>query len=123
MGWSIALIENTVEVPSGLAEDLVTADKYQEVFYDVDDVTTKVRTGKGKNQKQVVRLHFNPDHMEHMDWVSRGELQATLCLHKVKGDILFGSLEGDNDGEFWGYRFDGKGGMKTLTGQVQWSVD
>ena len=51
MGWSIALIENTVEVPSGLAEDLVTADKYQEVFYDVDDNIHDNRNGKNSDEK------------------------------------------------------------------------
>ncbi len=44
-----------------------------------------------------------------------------LCNHKVKGDICFGSLEGDNAGSFWGYRFNGKGQLQKLEGTLVWT--
>jgi len=120
MGWRINLVDNTVNVPSGLAEDLLRADEYQEVFYNLSEVTTKEREGRGKRVKETVRLHFNRDHQEHMDWVWREELQEVLLRYEVKGDITFCDFDGDNYGEFWGYRFDGKGGMTKLKGRVEW---
>jgi hypothetical protein len=68
-------------------------------------------------------LTFNRDNMEHMDYLSsETPVIPILCRHKVKGDICFGSLEGDNEQTFWGYRFDGKGGHKYLEGEIDWYV-
>jgi len=68
------------------------------------------------------KLAFNPDHQEHMDYLGNNpKLNKVLQKHKVKGDICFGSLEGDNAGSFWGYRFDGKGGMQELEGKLSWT--
>lgn len=105
MSWSIGLISNTPKITTACAKDLIkaTGDEY---FYDLDDVTYKGH------------LQFNEDHQEHMDYVQDERVIAVLRKHKVEGDITFGSLEGDNDGSFWGYRFDGKGGIKFLEGKV-----
>lgn len=65
------------------------------------------------------KLYFNQDHQEHMDFVAF--FKNALANLKVKGDITFASLEGDNAGEFWGYRFDGEGGVKDLKGEVVFS--
>lgn len=108
MGWSIAVVRNDVVVKKKCAEELFKAQAYEEeLWYEIGDVS---RNG---------RLSFNGDHMEHMDYLGNNEaMVAILCKHKVKGDICFGSLEGDNTGSYWGYRFDGKGGMKRLKGRV-----
>lgn len=109
MSWSIGLVENTVEISSKCAKELFKAQEKSGagIWHSLEEVTYK-----GK-------VTFNPDHMEWMDWLGNNEdLVEILKKNKVKGDICFGSLEGDNDGEFWGYRFDGKGGMIELKGQV-----
>lgn len=109
MSWSIGVVENTVEISSKCAKELFAAQKKHgdEIWYELQEVTYE-----GK-------VTFNPDHMEWMDWLANNEnLVEILKKHKVKGDICFGSLEGDNAGEFWGYRFDGLGGMVELKGQV-----
>ncbi len=113
MSWSIGLVTNEVEISKACAKELFEVQDKDELWYDVRDVTDSGR------------LTFNTDHAEHMDYLGSIDNRITDVLrkHKVKGDICFGSLEGDNDGSFWGYRFDGKGGMKTLTGRVVYEED
>jgi hypothetical protein len=109
MSWSIGLVTNTVKISSKCAKELFKAQKEDgsEIWYSPEEVTNK-----GK-------VTFNEDHMEWMDWLANNDkLVEILKKYKVEGDICFGSLEGDNDGEFWGYRFDGKGGMVKLKGEV-----
>jgi hypothetical protein len=107
--WSISVCKNDVKVTVACAKELFKSQAYEdELWYDLDDVADK-----GK-------LMFNSDHMEHMDYLaSHDKMVKILCKHKVKGDICFGSLDGDNAGSFWGYRFDGKGKVKDLVGSVE----
>ena len=110
MGWSIAELKNTVEISDECAQELFEKAN-SGIWYGVEDV----KMG-GDN------LYFDPDHQEHMDFLWDGNAQAILKKHKVEGDICFGSLEGDNAGSFWGYRFDGQGNMTELKGNVSWDV-
>ncbi|MFP5446682.1 MAG: hypothetical protein ACLGIY_24440 [Betaproteobacteria bacterium] len=67
-------------------------------------------------------LNFDEDSMEHMDFVWNDEVLAVLADAKVNGRVTFGSLEGNNAGEFWGYDF--KDGLMTkLTGAIHWSAE
>jgi len=112
MSWSIGEMVNTVRIPDACAKDLFAAQKYDGEKWDDPDYVT-----------QDGLLYFNPDHSEWMDWLGSGDtdhLIAVLKKHKVRGDICFGSLEGDNAGSFWGYRFDGAGGMVPLKGIITW---
>jgi len=108
--WSIHETVNTVEISKECAKELFEAQAYEnEIWSDAGDVAYK-----GK-------LCFNEDHYEHMDFIGNNEpMVEILKKHKVNGDICFGSLEGDNAGRFWGYRFDGKGGMVELKGVVMY---
>jgi hypothetical protein len=83
------------------------ADKYG--WEDARDVIAE-------NSEVGASLCFDSDHMEHMDFVWQKPIQKILKKHKVKGDICFSSDDGDNRGQSWGYRFDGKGGMVALKG-------
>lgn len=148
MSWSIAEIKNTVKISKKCAQELFDLDAYlfcticekkmsellpgEEPWdfycYEKDHETTASKLGNLWDSPEEVtcdsKLSFNIDHMEWMDYIANSEeIKTTLKKHKVKGDICFGSLEGDNAGSFWGYRFDGKGGMKTLTGELTWSED
>lgn len=109
MSWSIGEMVNTVKISPQCAKELfkVQGGKDGKIWYSLEGVTDKDK------------LTFNPDHMEWMDWLAcHEELVEILKQYKVKGDICFGSLEGDNAGQFWGYRFDGNGGMVELVGRV-----
>lgn len=110
MSWHIGLLVNEPIITMDIAKKLVKA--CGNVWDDIDDVTYENH------------LFFNEDHMEWMDFIGDNEKIVTILKKaKVKGDICFGSLEGDNAGSFWGYRFDGKGGMKKLCGSVVWKEE
>lgn len=68
------------------------------------------------------RLIFNPDHGEHQDYLKHAECIGVLRDHKARGEVCFASLEGDNAGEAWDYRFDGKGGAVALAGHRVWKM-
>ena len=108
--WSIGEIINNVKVPQKCAKELYDSQEYEgELWNSLEDVLSE-----GK-------LYFNPDHMESMDYLEAHDaFLKILSKYKVKGDICFGSLEGDNAGSFWGYRFDGKGKAATLEGKLVW---
>src|SRR3989344_5627059 len=105
MSWSIAVLENEVKIPKKCAEEL----------WVVGGARLDV-SGDG-------RLRFSENDAEEMDYLGSDDYSQVIEIlkkHKVKGDICFGSLEGDNKGDFWGYRFDGEGGMKHLKGKILW---
>ncbi len=106
MSWTISNTVNTVLVSRTCAKELFEAQN-EEIWYSPDEVTLNGR------------LSFNPDHAEWMDWLANQDaLVEILKKHRVKGDICFGSSKGDNAGKFWGYSFDGLGGMTELVGRV-----
>ncbi len=110
--WSIGVVVNTVEITKECAKELFEAQDNEQ-----DD--EEYIWSEPENVAYKGKLCFNPDHMEHMDFLATDEkIVEILKKHKVAGDICFGSLEGDNKGQFWGYRFDGKGGMTELKGLV-----
>jgi hypothetical protein len=123
MSWRINLIKNEVIITTKIADELLALDNAEEYFGDIEEVDTDYALDylvgymddEGNN-----RLYFNPDNMEHMDYVSDKNVQNVLMRHKVSGDICFSSENGDNAGTAWGYRFDGKGGMIKLEGVRQW---
>lgn len=107
MSWSIHVVKNTVKINKKVSKELF-AIPYQEFWDAEDDVTYEGM------------MSFNGDHMEHMDYLGTKEVTDVLKKHKVKGDICFTSNEGDNEGDSWGYRFDGKGGVVLLKGELVW---
>lgn len=113
MGWYIYLEKNTVRINLSIATELHSCGA-EVCFAWEDECTPPVLGGVIIHDGKLV---FNSDHMEHMDYVCDARVQAVLKRHKVKGDICFSSNEGDNKGQRWGYRFDGKGGMVELKGK------
>ncbi len=117
MGWHINLVKNTVKINSGVALDLYNCGA--DVCFSWEEECDFPMLGGIIYDGKLV---FNPDHMEHMDYVWQPEVLAVLKKHRVKGDICFSSNDGDNKGQKWGYRFDGEGGMVELKGQANaWS--
>lgn len=125
MGWFINLVKNEVIINKKIAADIVRLKPEFVSFhaYIENEYPWDFKPIKGTERdliEQVIddenHLVFDSDHMEHMDYMWNEDIQAVLKKHKVKGDICFSSDDGDNAGESWGYRFDGKGGMVHLTG-------
>lgn len=125
--WSISNIDNTVELTKEqaivLAHDKLYAKEIMGGYYgDSENPTDEDLLEEFFDEREgKYFLMFLSDHMEHMDYV--WQLEKKLKKLKVKGDITFASLDGDNAGSHWGYRFDGKGGMKTLTGVITFVED
>lgn len=115
MSWSIANLDNTVVISDAVALEMVQKFPDLATIDECDTVDEKMEYLRDGDV-----LFFSCDHMEHMDWMS-DEVCQFLASHNVEGDITFGSVEGDNAGSFWGYRFDGKGGFVRLSGDVVWT--
>jgi hypothetical protein len=112
MSWSVAKITNTVKISEAVARDLI------QQFPNIP-VLDYIESPEPSALLEGDKLFFDTDHSEHIDWLD-DRILAVMASHKVEGDITFGSLEGDNRNTYWGYRFDGKGSYKHLTGKVVW---
>ena len=116
MGWYISEAENTVALTDECIDELF---EKRDTFYcmDWDDRDSIFWTNRGGTKL----LYFSEDHMEHMDYLANNEkIIEIMQKHNLRGDICFESVEGDNAGDKWGYRFDGKGGFKNLRGVTAW---
>lgn len=112
MSWSIYEMVNTVDnIPNECIHDL---------FDEAQDYEGQIWADPKEVVDERGLLRFDPELMEHMDYLANDKAIRVLKRYEVEGDICFGSLEGDDAGEFWGYRFDGKGGMKKLKGRIVW---
>lgn len=104
MSWSITLIENTAVVPEDRQEVVaLVVVASADTFQDYEDSTSaEMRAAVFYDDK----LSFNSDDMEHMDYVTMDDgICAAMAAAGTTGRILFGSLEGDNNGAFWGVEF------------------
>ena len=123
--WHINLEKNEVVINKKIAKELfhcgaqVCSSWEMELLDESDAGLINCCVGY-RDKDNTIKLYFNPDHMEWMDYVWEEKILAVLKKHKVKGDICFSSNDGDNKGEKWGYRFDGKGKMIKLNGTNGW---
>lgn len=121
--WQIGNVDNEVEFTREQALRLAKESTYVRLLYgNVLDSTLSdddILSQYFDHSDDLYYLLFNKDHYEHMDYVSN--IVPMLEQLQVSGDITFGSLEGDNEGEFWGYRFNGEQPMTRLTGVVMYS--
>ncbi len=113
MSWNIAVVVNTLKIPLDCAEELCTI-KEGELWSDPENVT---------NDDGL--FEFPPDLFEGIDIINPDgeykDVSKALLKYKVKGEICFADVEGNpDDARFWGYRFDGEGGMKELEGSIVW---
>lgn len=93
--WSINLHYNSLKLTPTAIQKLF--DSNPDFYY--DDISAVVDNDS--------YIYFEPDHMEHMDFLWDENVQNVICETKCDGVVIFGSAEGDNKGEFWGYRFVG----------------
>ena len=110
------LIENTVKIPKKCVTELWKRQRAlgEDWWSCEDDIRNKNGT-----------LYFNSDFSEHMDVLSSSsspEICEILQKHKVKGTIKFASVKDYDIGQFWGYQFDGKGGVRYLRGRIEWEL-
>ena len=131
MSWSISNIDNSVVLTKEQAFQLLKVPSYfnsigdycgtfEEVFpseTEISDALDEFFSVDGDDYYLV----FIEDHMEHMDYLAcHKDILDTLQHMGVTGDITFGSLDGDNAGSFWGYRFYGHfEPYRLLQGEVQ----
>lgn len=113
MSWQIAVIENTLKIDKKTAKQL-----FKLSHGSCDDIWWREQDVMDRNGY----ITFNSDHMEHMDFLRLKGYQAILEKNEVKGQVRFGSLDGDNFGKFWGYSFDGDKDMSLLEGELKWHV-
>jgi hypothetical protein len=116
--WRINLVENNLEISKECAEELMKIEDTYSLPWDDyhygEDAWPTENYGQGGN------LFFDMGAYEHMDYVWNEDVQAILLKHKVNGQIIFNSFDGDNSGKAWGYVFnDGvctevKGSAKTM---------
>lgn len=105
MGWRINLVKNDLPLTPAAEADINKLD-------DEHGVAAKAIDGK---------LYFNPGHLEWMDYVWEDEVDAVLKKHKVNGEVLFSSSDGDNAGKAWGYRYtDGELAKLVRTNTGEW---
>jgi hypothetical protein len=108
MAWSISLLENSISFnESGVAAFNAFASENG-----LEEAT--------ENADGLYEVTFEPDHMEHMDFVWKEEFLDTMKIGKANGRALFGSLEGDNSGEFWGYSFEDGKMVKLVGSSIEW---
>lgn len=108
----IQVFANTVNITSKCAEALYKAQEYEyELWIEPDEVA--------KDNE----LIFEPRYGAPLDWLaSKDHLIAVLRKHRAKGDINFIELNDYTIVGIWGYRFDGKGGVKKMKGSIRWST-
>jgi hypothetical protein len=113
--WTIHELNNTVNVSNECSHEL---NKY----YSENIIGDEEYDGESPYVSEGGKIYFHDHDMEWMDYISNLEVQEILCKHKTIGVVGFGDFEGDNRGEMWGYKFDGKGGMEKLTGKIMWTT-
>lgn len=127
MGWKIACLENTAKVPFDHVPEVARAvvggsENFYYVEDDVPNAAVEAVFGYMNGKREEKTLMFDTDDMEHMDYITGNErgLKA-MAAAGVTGRILFGSLEGDNFGKFWGVEF-ASGHYRPLTGSLNWTA-
>lgn len=112
MSWSIALIKNTLTIPESAHQRVARA---LMLTLGAEDEAEVIRHRFGADGG----LKFHEDDMEHMDYLTWDDKACEeVAAAGGQGHVLFGSLEGDNKGQFWGAEF--KDGVWTrLTATVQ----
>ncbi|QGH74872.1 hypothetical protein MAL1_00126 [Bacteriophage DSS3_MAL1] len=130
MGWNISTMENTVSLTEEQAKEvapkIIAAGL--EYFWETEEdasvdecVVSVFGSWWGKDARTEWKPYFDSDAMEHMDWLTGSDTaMAALAAAGATGRILFGSLEGDNSGTFWGVEF-ASGHYRKLTGEVSWT--
>lgn len=116
MGWYINCVENTLKITEDCALELFE-NGVHEYYWDDGDLDDNLRQ---VYDPKTGLVEFNPDHMEHQDFLWDEEVQAILLKHKANGRVLWTSADGDNAGQSWGYEFK-DGVLKELSGTVHWS--
>jgi hypothetical protein len=92
MAWSIGTVLNTVVVPEAVQDKLIELVESEGHYISFNKDGT---------------IQFCDDAMEHMDFLWDPDVQILLESANTQGVVVFSSVEGDNAGDFWGYKFHG----------------
>lgn len=119
MGWKVAVLVNTTLL---YQEDVDKIEKLRPRLR--ENYVPSVSLDRFKYQeidRGTYRLDFDPDDMEHIDYIP--ELPGGAYAAIRSGRLVFASLEGDNAGTWWGYDFHGPNGMEQISGSLTEAVD
>lgn len=127
MAWTINEIENTITITPELAAELnpIIAELCPDHFYEDGEPFTEhyVRNPETFRSEKtgMYAPYFNPDHSEHMDWLTQSEeVMRRMAAAGVEGRVCFGDLDSGTDDPFWGVEF-ASGQYRKLTGKVIWT--
>jgi hypothetical protein len=118
--WNIHCLKNSMSIKLNNDQKIFLED---EIAMIVGDTTDNYLIHICEDNYQ---FEFESEDMEHMDYfgllIQYTKVFDLLNSSNGEGEILFGSLEGDNAGEFWGYRFDPHHKLQELQGNVTWKA-
>jgi hypothetical protein len=113
MGWQIKCLVNGLVIPINTAQEIEERAKKEKWPVDYEPVNW---------YRGQAYLRFDSDRQEHMDFLWQTDIQKFLLKGGCRGQVCFGSLDGDNSGEFWGYSFT-DGGVKNMVGCLEWDEE
>lgn len=103
MGWRIGCLKNTLTFPPECDSALIAwadANGHEQIVY---------------------RGELQWGDLEHACWfMYEEEVIDIFVKHGTRGEVLWGSVDGDNAGSFWGWRFE-EGRCVKLKGTLTWA--
>lgn len=118
MSWTVGVLENTLELNDACKAALIENKNFQYLHLDQEAETEEDKENLRDYGFDGNNLYLSSDWCEHIDILgSNPEFVDIIKAHGCTGDVCFGSMEGDNSGSFWGYRFK-DGQCIELTGSV-----
>lgn len=120
--WRVSLLENSLNLTKDFKKDLKEKVRSKKIdmnihYYNLNKIDEEQLNDCLFDENT---LFFNEDHHEHIDYLyHNNKLISLINKHKLKGEIKFGCLDGDQFGEFWGYSFN-NGKMKKIKAKLNW---
>lgn len=105
MGWQIGCLQNTLD------------------FNETCTTELNAWAAAHGHDMLVYQGYIMWGELEHACWfMYEREVIAIFVKHGTRGETLWGSVDGDNAGSFWGWRFE-EGRCVTLKGALTWAEE
>lgn len=117
MSWTIWEVTNTLKIPAKIRNNPEFQKEFMEAWHEhhyEDDNIDYIISEDGI-------LYFNPDDMEHMDYLWQEEIQKVLKKWlRLKKPAEIGFISENEPTEPYGYRFMPDGTIVQLIGKIVW---